>query len=109
MRNGPLDLDVEQLRVRVRGRTVPLAGLQLKLLLYLARRPGWVFSRVQLLKAVWGIEPSHRDLKTVDVLVCRLRRRLGVAGRLIESVRSFGYRMRTTTDGPNDRDIAPGQ
>jgi DNA-binding response OmpR family regulator len=108
MRNGPLDLDVEQLRVRVRGRIVPLAGLQLKLLLYLARRPGWVFSREQLLKEVWGVEPSHRDLKTVDVLVCRLKRRLGVAGRLIESVRSFGYRMRTTADTANDRESPQG-
>ncbi len=107
MRNGELDLDVEQLRVRVGGRIVPLAGLQLRLLVYLARRPGWVFSREQLLKEVWGVEPSHRDLKTVDVLVCRLRRRLGIAGRVIESVRSFGYRMRTTADTANDHEIPP--
>lgn len=89
-----LDVDIERLSVRVHGRTVNVTGKRLQLLLCLARRPDWVRTREQLLKELWGREGATRPLKSVDVVVCRLRRDLGVAGELIESVRSFGYRLR---------------
>ena len=94
-RFGPLELDVDRLRVWVNGRPVALEGLQLKLLLCLARRPDWVFSRDRLLAEIWDAD-ADRNPQAVDVVVCRLRRRLGAAGRLIESVRGFGYRLRSS-------------
>jgi DNA-binding response OmpR family regulator len=97
LRNGPLEVDLERLSVRVRGKQVHMSGLQLKLLMHLARHADWVLTRSQLIAAVWGLD-EVRDPKVVDILVCRLRRRLGVAGRLIESVRSFGYRFRLLPD-----------
>ena len=93
-----LDIDQERLSVRIAGRPVAVVGLQLKLLLSLARHPNWVRTREQLLHDVWG-DRTTRDAKCVDVLVCRLRQRLGTAGTLIESVRGFGYRLATDDDG----------
>jgi DNA-binding response OmpR family regulator len=95
LRHGPLEIDVDRLRVKAGNRLVPVAGLQLKLLLHLARHPDWVFTREQLLAELWGTEASHRDPKAVDVVVCRLRRKLGAASAVIESVRLFGYRLRS--------------
>jgi two-component system phosphate regulon response regulator PhoB len=96
-RFGPLELDVDRLRVWVGGQPVALEGLQLKLLLFLARRPDCVFSRERLLAEVWDAD-ADRCPTTVDVVVCRLRRRLGAAGRLIESVRGFGYRLKSSQE-----------
>ena len=90
---GDLEFDFDRLRLRVRGRTVAVDGLQLRLLLHFACHPDRVLSRAQLLAEVWGEE--GRDPKVVDVLVCRLRKRLDVAAHRIESVRSFGYRFNT--------------
>ena len=99
LRCGPLALDVHRLQVSVRGTPVRVSGLQLKLLLHFMRHPDWVFSREQLLSEVWGGDASERDPKVVDVLVSRLRRRLGpAAGDHLESVRHFGYRLRAAAD-----------
>jgi DNA-binding response OmpR family regulator len=93
-----LEVDFQRLQVVVGRRPLALEGLQLKLLLHFARHPDWVLTRSQLLTAVWGADAEHRDPKSVDVLVCRLRKQLGPAGASIESVRSFGYRLRTLPD-----------
>jgi DNA-binding response OmpR family regulator len=53
-------------------------------------RPGAVFSRTQLLDAVWGREHAITD-RAVDVYILRLRQKLGPD--LIESIRGFGYRF----------------
>ncbi len=87
-----LEVDPERLWVRVEGQHVRLTGLQLSLMLYLWKHRNWVKSRGQILEAVWGCGVDVND-KAVDVHVCRLRRRLGAAGTLLESVRSFGYRL----------------
>ncbi len=90
-----LDVDPERLWVRVEGQHVSLSGLQLRLLVYLWKHRTWVKSRGQILEEVWGCGVDVND-KAVDVHVCRLRRRLGAAGLLLESVRSFGYRLNAT-------------
>lgn len=91
-RHAGMEIDLHRLRVTVDGRAIRLVGLQLKLLLHLLAHPERVFSREQLLDAVW---PSGHEShpQNVDVAVCRLRKALGDAGRLIESVRYFGYRL----------------
>ena len=71
LRIGLLEIDTDRLMVLVEGRPVPVDGLQLKLLLLLARHPDCVFTRERLLREVWGAD-GCRDLKTITVLICRL-------------------------------------
>jgi DNA-binding response OmpR family regulator len=95
MQCGPLEFDFERLRAAVNGRPVALSGLQLRLLAHLLRHPDCVLTREQLLADLWGAS-ERRSPKAVDVVVCRLREKLGPAGHAIESVRNYGYRFRAT-------------
>jgi two-component system phosphate regulon response regulator PhoB len=72
---------------------VALTTTEFRLLLALARRPGRVRSREELLSTAWGHE-SHGYDRTVDTHVRRLRAKLGEAQDLIETVRGLGYRFR---------------
>jgi two-component system phosphate regulon response regulator PhoB len=78
----------------VDGQQVDLTATEFKLLLTLAERRGRVQGRAHLLQTVWEAAPDIQT-RTVDMHVQRLRAKLGVAGDLIETVRGFGYRMRT--------------
>ncbi|MFO7576859.1 MAG: winged helix-turn-helix domain-containing protein, partial [Pelovirga sp.] len=62
-------------------------------LVLLARRPGWVFTRYQIVNAVRGDDYSVTD-RAVDVQIVGLRKKLGSAGQLIETVRGVGYRFK---------------
>lgn len=70
---------------------LPLTRLEFDLLLYLAERPRRVFTRAQLLAAVWGYERAGE--RTVDVHVRRLRLKLGGTLPLITTVYGVGYRL----------------
>jgi two-component system, OmpR family, phosphate regulon response regulator PhoB len=98
LRHGPLEIDVVRLSARVDGCPVRLSAMQLRLLIHFARHPDRVYSRRQLLAAVWGPDSEHAPAR-VDVMVSRLRRQLGAAGALIETTRGFGYRF-TAAPGP---------
>jgi two-component system OmpR family response regulator len=78
-------------QVLVDGELLPLTRLEFDLLLYLADHPRRVFSRTQLLNAVWGYE--HTGERTVDVHVRRLRVKLGTQVSLITTVYGVGYRL----------------
>ncbi|MFL5517549.1 MAG: helix-turn-helix domain-containing protein, partial [Gemmatimonadales bacterium] len=71
---------------------------EFKLLITLAERRGRVQSRAHLLQTVWDAAPDIQT-RTVDMHVQRLRTKLGDAGKLIETVRGFGYRFRGTERG----------
>jgi len=60
---------------------------------YMARRPGWVFTRLQIVEAVRGEDHPVTD-RSVDVQIVGLRRKLGPAGKYIETVRGVGYRFK---------------
>ena len=60
---------------------------------YLAKKPGWVFSRYQIVEGVRGDNYPVTD-RSVDVLIVGLRKKLGEAGNCIETVRGAGYRFR---------------
>lgn len=92
---GGIAVDNISHRVTVHGTEVTLGPTEFKLLTYLMARVDRVFSREQLLNAVWG---DHRfvDERTVDVYIRRLRSTLGVAGDAIETVRGFGYKMNSS-------------
>jgi DNA-binding response OmpR family regulator len=69
-----------------------LTGREFKILAYLARHPERVFSRDQILGAVWG-ENIHILDRTVDTHICALRKKLGTLGSYIESLPGSGYRL----------------
>lgn len=75
------------------GQKLDLTETEFRLLHFLSRRPGWVFTRNQILDAVRGEDAIVTD-RAVDVQVVGLRKKLGVAGELIETVRGVGYRFR---------------
>ncbi len=79
--------------VSVRGKPVELTATEFKLLHFLAQRPGWVFTRQQILDGVHGDTYAATD-RAVDVQVVGLRRKLGPAGSYIETVRGVGYRFK---------------
>ena len=98
-RSTPLTLN--GIDVEMRGHQLTVAGTTPKLattrerqvLTVLAERPGVVYSKKKLLKLVWG--GSTADEHVVEVTVGRLRRRLGIAGAGVETVRRRGYRLRS--------------
>jgi two-component system phosphate regulon response regulator PhoB len=75
------------------GKPVDLTFTEFQLLLVLARRPGWVFTRSQIVDAVRGSDYPVTD-RSVDVQVVGLRKKLGAYGSYIETVRGVGYRFR---------------
>jgi len=79
--------------VTVNGDQVPLTFTEFGILNYLARRPGWVFTRSQIVDEVRGEDYYVTD-RSVDVQIVGLRKKLGPAGKHIETVRGVGYRFR---------------
>jgi len=75
------------------GKPVDLTYTEFQLLSVLARRPGWVFTRSQIVDAVRGSDYPVTD-RSVDVQVVGLRKKLGAYGDYIETVRGVGYRFR---------------
>jgi DNA-binding response OmpR family regulator len=93
LRVGDLAVDVEAHSAVRAGQPVDLTHREFCLLAMLARHPGIVLSKLQLLTEVWGFE--HYDLNVVEVHVSALRRKLEAHGpRLIHTVRSVGYVLR---------------
>jgi two-component system alkaline phosphatase synthesis response regulator PhoP len=79
--------------VLVDEKPVPLTYTEFQVLYYLVRRPGWVFTRTQIVDAVRGDDYPVTD-RSVDVQIVGLRKKLGSAGRYIETVRGVGYRFK---------------
>ena len=92
LKAGDLELDRETFRVRRSGREVHLGPTEFRLLEFLMKTPGRVFSREQLLDGVWGRD-VYVDERTVDVHIGRLRRALnrGRSRDPIRTVRGAGY------------------
>jgi two-component system phosphate regulon response regulator PhoB len=90
---GPLVIDRSAHRASVHGQELSLTATEYKLLLTLVERRGRVQSRPQLLEIVWEAQPDIQT-RTVDMHVQRLRTKLGDVGKLIETVRGFGYRFK---------------
>jgi two-component system phosphate regulon response regulator PhoB len=94
---GPLSVDRSAHRASLHGVDLPLTATEYKLLVTLLERRGRVQSRPQLLETVWEAQPDIQT-RTVDMHVQRLRSKLGEQGRMIETVRGFGYRFRAADD-----------
>ena len=76
-----------------KGEMIQLTFTEFGILHYLAKRPGWVFTRSQIVDAVKGDDYPVTD-RSVDVQIVGLRKKLGSAGKYIETVRGVGYRFK---------------
>lgn len=88
-----LTIHVGRHEVLVGGAPVDLTATEFKLLHFLARRPGWVFTRQQILDGLHGDNYAITD-RAVDVQIVGLRKKLKAAGKYIETVRGVGYRFK---------------
>ncbi len=84
-------------QVLVGDTPVQLTATEFRILLFLARRPGWVFTRQQIVDAAQGDDVYVTDRyvtdRSVDVHIVSLRRKLGACGAYIQTVRGVGYRL----------------
>jgi len=80
-------------QVTVGDRQIDLTYTEFQVLHYLAKRPGWVFTRSQIVDAVRGDDYPVTD-RSVDVQIVGLRKKLGDHGTCIETVRGVGYRFK---------------
>jgi len=78
--------------VRISDKVMELTFTEFELLYYLARHPGWVFTRYQIVNAIKGDDYPVTD-RSVDVQIAGLRKKLGTYGNLIETIRGVGYRF----------------
>jgi two-component system phosphate regulon response regulator PhoB len=82
--------------VTLQGKPVALTYTEFQVLSILARRPGWVFTRSQIVDMVRGDDYPVTD-RSVDVQIVGLRKKLGRFGDTIETVRGVGYRFKETS------------
>ncbi len=100
LRDGELELNRSACQVRLRGEEVSLTATEFRMLDYLMSRPGVVFSREQLLDAVWGSSHAITD-RAVDVYILRLRQKVEsnpTSPERIRSVRGFGYTFKPAAE-----------
>lgn len=90
---GPITVNIPRHRVRVQDREIELTAKEFELLVTLLSRRGRVQTRDQLLSDVWNID-ADVNTRTVDTHIKCLRHKLGRAGKMIETVRGLGYRIR---------------
>jgi len=88
-----LTINPSRHEVLVGGKPMALTATEFRILHFLARRPGWVFRRDQIISAVKGDDYPVTE-RSVDVQIVGLRKKLGDVGNLIETVRGVGYRLK---------------
>jgi len=93
LKTGDIEIDTERYTVSIKGKPVKLSATEFKLLLFLAERKGKVFSRGQLLDAIWRDE-AFVEPRTVDVHIRRLRANIEedpAHPGYIKTMRGIGY------------------
>jgi two-component system phosphate regulon response regulator PhoB len=93
LRIHELEIDPGRRSVLAGGKPIDLTYTEFQVLLILAKRPGWVFTRSQIVDAVRGSDYPVTD-RSVDVQIVGLRKKLEKFGKYIETVRGVGYRFR---------------
>jgi two-component system, OmpR family, alkaline phosphatase synthesis response regulator PhoP len=88
-----LEIHPGRRQVFLKGEPLALTFTEFAILHCLAQRPGWVFSRYQLVDAVHGDEYNVTE-RSVDVQIAGLRRKLGPYANYVETVRGVGYRLK---------------
>jgi len=90
---GNLVIRPHRHEVLVDGRPVDFTATEFRVLALLADRPGWVFTRQQILDGVHGEHYAITE-RAVDVHILSVRKKLGEVGRCIETVHGVGYRFK---------------
>lgn len=106
---GDLTIDIDEHRVVRGGDELTLTALQFDLLVALARSPGRVFTRQQLVDCIWGRDFFGEE-RIVDVHIANLRKAMhddASGPRLIETVRGVGYRFVGKTPGASTTEATP--
>jgi two-component system phosphate regulon response regulator PhoB len=93
LNRGDLVIDPRRHEVLVKGKPVSLTATEFRILHFLARRPGWVFTRQQIVDAVRGEDYAVTE-RAVDVQMVGLRKKLGAGSVYVETVRGIGYRFK---------------
>jgi DNA-binding response OmpR family regulator len=107
IRAGALELDRSSCRVLLNSSEVSLTATEFRLLEFLMSRPGVVYSREQLLDAVWGHDRAVTD-RTVDVYILRLRQKIETDPTnplFIRAVRGFGYSFNENAMEPKNNAV----
>jgi two-component system, OmpR family, alkaline phosphatase synthesis response regulator PhoP len=94
---GPIVINTQRHELLVGGQPVELTALEMRILTLLAKVPGRVFTRTQIVEQTQGAGVGVTD-RSVDVHIVSLRRKLGEAATLIETVRGVGYRFAEIED-----------
>jgi two-component system phosphate regulon response regulator PhoB len=105
-----LEIDSEAMQLRVKGQPVVMTTTEFRLLEYLARHPGRMFSRDHLLDAVWG-DSRFVTPRSVDVYVRRIREKIESdpeAPRFLKTMRGAGYRFEVPKSQPAEAAVEPG-
>lgn len=105
---GGISIDRKTREVRVAGREIEFTTTEFDLLRVLAEHPGWVFSREELLEAVWGYGYLG-DSRLVDVHIANLRKKMGddpTDPQFVRTVRGAGYKLQAQdSDRPNRPEV----
>lgn len=88
-----LEIHPGRFEVTVSKKKVELTSSEFKALYHLASHPGWVYTRYQIVEEVHGQNYPVTD-RSIDVLIVGLRKKLGDAGKYIETIRGIGYRFK---------------
>lgn len=99
IKSEALMIDMRRHAVFVKGHPVNLTYTEFELLSFLAARPGWAFSRSQIVDAIRGFNCAVTD-RSVDVQIVGLRRKLGPYSHCIQTVRGVGYRFKENSSNP---------
>jgi two-component system, OmpR family, alkaline phosphatase synthesis response regulator PhoP len=86
-------IDPGRREVTVSGKAIDLTFTEFEILIFLARRPGWVFTRSQIVNGVKGAGYPVTE-RAVDVQIVGLRKKLGAVADMIDTIRGVGYRFR---------------
>jgi len=93
LRIHELEIHMGRREVKAGGEVLDLTFTEFQVLFYLSKRPGWVLTRSQIVDAVRGNDYPVTD-RSVDVQIVGLRKKLGIYGKYIETVRGVGYRFK---------------
>jgi len=92
IRRGNIAITPGKREVMIDNQSLELTFSEFEILLLLARRPGWVFTRNQIVNEVKGSDYPVTE-RAIDVQIVGLRKKLGPEGRKIETIRGVGYRF----------------
>jgi len=89
---GPLKIDKKKKVIFLKEKPLTLTPTEYKILEFLLENPERVVGREELIRIIWPVEKEYYS-RVLDAYICRLRTKLGEYGKIIETVRGFGYRL----------------